>query len=469
MKIDKLRKKHSKLTYKSVDYNLSDTNLTISSHFTLSPDINFHPQVTIHGVSQEQFDSLSSKELTTYAFHIGMAEIFSYWKTAAPEEIVIEAGHLSKKQLKFWHDLLIKGMGEYFYVNKIDFTDKNFVKFSNLPQGKTSNFSSIDNTQDTHLNGTLIPLGGGKDSLVSLELLKKNYNEPLSLFSLNPTQSIKKIIKLNPELPFITATRLIDPKLIELNQKGYLNGHTPFSSYLAFLSVFVARIFKIKYIAISNERSSNEESVIYKDHPVNHQYSKSYQLEKNFQKYASNLLPSPQPFYFSLLRPLYELQIAKIFSEEKTYFKVFKSCNKNQKEDSWCCNCSKCLFAFIILYPFLDEKNMTDIFNINLLNNESLWSTTKELLGYSHQKPLDCVGTHEENLVALFMCYQKQSKDIKRLSKITKMFEKEILPHEDNLEKRSKVLLNSWNNEHSLPAQFDRIIKHVHQSTFKTK
>lgn len=473
MKIDKLRKKHRKLTYKSVDSHFEKSDLIITSHFTLSPDIHFHPQVTIHGVSQEQFDSLSRDELNNYVFHLGMAEVFSYWKAAAPQEIEIKAKAISPDQLTFWQDLLLKGMGEYFYVNQIDFTKKDFIKFTNSSQEDSSTLASnklFNKTSPTgsgiKLSGALIPLGGGKDSLVSLEVLKKEYKEPLSLFALNPLKAVKEIVKLNPELPFVTATRVIDPKLIELNKAGYLNGHTPFSSYLAFLSLFVARLFGLKYICISNERSSNEASVIYKDHPVNHQYSKSFKLEENFQKYVANFLPQPSPFYFSLLRPLYELQIAKIFSKEKTYFKIFKSCNKNQTKNSWCCNCSKCLFAYIILYPFLDEDTMIDIFGVNLLNNQSLWNTTKELLGYSHHKPLDCVGTHEESLIALYLCHQKESKDVKELSKITKLFEKEILPHETNLEKRSKVILESWHSENSLPTEFNKIIKYVHHSTF---
>lgn len=468
MKIDELRKKHQKLIYKSFKITHNNENLTIGSNFLLSPNIEFNPTVTIHGVTEKQLADLSPEQLNLYAFNLGMAEIFSYWKAAAPQEIIIEAGSLSQEQINFWHDLLIQGMGEFFYVNQIDFTGKNFVKITSTGE-KFLRDKEQSHQGGNNLSGVLLPLGGGKDSLVSLEILKENYQENISLFALNPIEAVKEAVKLNPNLPFITATRVIDPKLLELNKKGYLNGHTPFSSYLAFLTVFVARLFKIKYIAISNERSSNEESVIYKDHPVNHQYSKSYQLEENFQKYFSQLPLTEKPFYFSLLRPLYELQIAKLFSQYNSYQLIFKSCNKGQKSNSWCCNCSKCLFAFIILYPFLEEDKMSDIFGINLLDNESLWNTTKELLGYSHQKPLDCVGTHEESLIALYLCYQKQSKHKERLSRITGLFEKEIIPQEKNLAARSQDILQSWNSQHSLPTEFDRMIRYVHQNTFKTQ
>jgi UDP-N-acetyl-alpha-D-muramoyl-L-alanyl-L-glutamate epimerase len=465
MKIDELRKKHQKLIYRGFIIDHKNDDLTITSHFTLTPDIEFNPQVTIHGVSTDKTTNLTQEELYLYAFNLGMAEIFSYWKTAAPQEIIIEAGSLSSEQVDFWHNLLIQGMGEYFYVNQIDFTDPDFVKIDSTREENPLKTTS-NPLKKNHLNGVLIPLGGGKDSLVSLELLKEHYQGKISLFALNPIEAVKEAVKLNSDLPFITATRVIDPKLLELNKKGYLNGHTPFSSYLAFLSVFVARLFSIEYIAISNERSSNEESVIYKNHPINHQYSKSYQLEESFQKYFDKLPLTSKPVYFSLLRPLYELQIAKLFSRKDTYSSIFRSCNKGQKNNSWCCNCSKCLFAFIILYPFLTKEKITSIFSINLLNNEDLWNTTKELLGYSNQKPLDCVGTHEESLAALYLCHQSESKHKESLSKITQMFEKEILPREKNLEARSQKILQSWNDHHSLPTEFDRILKYVHQNNF---
>lgn len=468
MKIDELRQKHQKLIYKSYDYKLENGELTITSHFVLSPEIEFHPTVTIHRVSQEQYAGITQEELNSYAFHLGMAEIYSYWKAAAPQFIEIEAGYLSKKQIDFWHNLLIQGMGEYFYINQIDFTHPDFVKINSTRENDDNNKPN-QQTNNSRLSGTLIPLGGGKDSLVTLEILKKDYPEEISLFALNPIEAVKEVVKLNPEYNFITATRIIDPKLLELNKSGYLNGHTPFSSYLAFLSVFVAQLFGIKYVAVSNENSSNEPSVIYKNHPVNHQYSKSYQLEENFQNYFKELDLQAKPFYFSFLRPLFELQIAKLFSKNKSYLPIFRSCNKGQKTNEWCCNCSKCLFAYIILYPFLSEEEINSIFHINLLNNDSLWDTAKELIGYSNLKPLDCVGTHQESLLALYLCYQKESKDKESLSKITKMFESEVLPNEKNLDSKVNQLLSSWNDHHSLPEQFDRIIKYVHQSNFSTQ
>ncbi len=472
MRIDELRKKHSKISLKKVSHTYEESELTFFADFILEPEIFFRAQVVIHQVPENLYSALSSHALNNYAVHLGLAELFSYWKATAPEEIVIEVAELTSDQLAFWHDLLIKGMGEFFYVNQIDFTKPDFVRFSNPFSSSFVNNSqpseNLEVTSSENLTGCLLPLGGGKDSLVSLELLKNHFREPITIFALNPIEAVKETISLNPDLPVITATRKIDSNLLELNKSGYLNGHTPFSSYLAFLTTIVAQIFGIKYVVLSNERSSNEESVRYLDHPINHQYSKSYELEENFRNYAHQYLPQPSAEYFSFLRPLYELQIAKLFSNSPQYFPIFKSCNRNQKTNSWCGECSKCLFAYIILYPYLDEATMTGIFGINLLNNENLWSIAKELIGYSHQKPLDCVGTHEESLIALYLCYQKDKQYNKTLSKISEKFAKEVLPHEQNLDQRTNEVMIAFNDHHSLPEQFVRILKYVHQETFLT-
>lgn len=475
MQADELRKKHPKITLNQVGHRYENGDLIFWSQFKLEPNLTFHPQVTLHQVPPERYDRLSSQTLENYALQLGLAEVFSYWKAAIPEEIAITAAELDPEQLEFWHDLLIKGMGEFFYVNQINFTRPNFVKFTNhkdlstrlKPTPEPAKTVPLPHSaSESDLSGCLIPLGGGKDSLVSLELLKQHSQESLTLFALDPTEAVKTIFALNPELPILTASRQIDPLLLELNHSGYLNGHTPFSSYLAFLTTTTAQIFGLKNVVLSNERSSNEESVIYLDHPVNHQYSKSYELEENFRNYARAYLPQPTVVYFSFLRPLYELQIAQLFTNSPQYFSVFKSCNRQQRQNRWCGECSKCLFAYLILYPFLSEATMTDIFGINLLNNVDLWSTTKELIGYSHQKPLDCVGTHEESLVALYLCYQKDQQYNKTLSKISEKFAKEVLPREQNLEARATQIFEAWNKHHALPEEFAKILKYVHQETF---
>ena len=71
---------------------------------------------------------IDTKNLDNLIFHLGMAEIPTYWKTTCSPEIIIKAGGLEKSQITWWHNLLIKGMGEFFFKNKINFLKPDFVK-----------------------------------------------------------------------------------------------------------------------------------------------------------------------------------------------------------------------------------------------------------------------------------------------------------------------------------------------------
>jgi len=259
----------------------------------------------------------------------------------------------------------------------------------------------------------------------------------------------------------IVVQRTIDPKLLELNRAGYLNGHTPFSAYLAFLTTLCAALFDSKYIAVSNERSSNEGNVEYLGKAINHQYSKSFDFEKKFRAYSKKYLAEDIE-YFSFLRPLYEIQIARLFSNYPKYFAIFLSCNEAHKTDSgtqkpkraWCCKCSKCLFVFATLYPFIEEKQLIKIFGANLFEDKTLIPLMEELVGERNFKPFECVGTTKESLVALYLALQKHKEDPPVL---LKYFRDNILPKHKNLPKQSESILNSWNDKHSIPPNLHAI------------
>ncbi len=400
MKRSELIKKHQRFIYKSYSIKQTRNKLSISFVFEIEPNIIFKPKIVFLD-SDRHFKNLDKKVLNNLAFYLGLTEIPSYWKSTCSPEIIIEAGKLNSEQIRFWKNLLTKGLGEFFYINKIDFTKKNFVKIINK---SIQDFSHFVYTKKQSKN-TLIPIGGGKDSIVTLETFKKKVKKYNCLL-LNPTKASLRVVKIaGCESPIIIK-RYLDKKLLKLNKQGYLNGHTPFSAYLAFVSVTVAVLYDYSEIALSNEKSASQGNVRFHNHTINHQYSKSIQFERSFNDYSKKYL-AKYINYFSFLRSLNELQIAKLFSKYPKYFSVFRSCNKGSKKDIWCNNCSKCLFAFIILYPFLNKKDLIKIFGENLFEKRSLLKTAKELLGISGHKPFDCVGTYEEVKQALSMAIRK--------------------------------------------------------------
>lgn len=479
--VNKLRTQYKTFTYQDYSWKLLDgNNLKVNFVFTIGEDIVFDPSLTIHNVTQQMIDRLGAEAISNYVFHIGMAELYSYWKTTASPEIIIKSGKLSQEAILFWHKLLLKGMGEFFYTNKIDFTMHDFVTFisdSDNEHAQTTNRDQkphsypIKNTDESSLNSNtkvLVPVGGGKDSVVSLEILKEYFD--VGTFIVSTPQSAQDIINVSniPQEKQIKISRILDPKIFELNTNGFLNGHVPISAYLAFLSIFTADLFGFEYISISNERSSNEGNVWYCDQEVNHQYSKTFEFENDLQKYSSEFLPKGAPLYFSFLRPLYELQIAQIFSQFSDHHPVFRSCNRGQKQNIWCGECSKCLFAWTILFPFLGPDNLTEYFGNNLFENEHLLPIAKELLGLSTNKPFDCVGTHEETIGAFYLSIKYYTQNNKSLPELLTQVNHELKSNpklqngpDSNLdyESRALTILNDWNSENSLPEKFSVILK----------
>lgn len=178
------------------------------------------------------------------------------------------------------------------------------------------------------LKGNLIPVGGGKDSVVSLELLKDMKDDNLC-FVMSPPQAAYDCIEVAGYKDYLLAKRYFDKRMLQMNNEGFLNGHVPFSAILGFIGVLGAALCGKQYIPLSNERSANESTVI--GESFNHQYSKSYEFEEDFNDYVNKYLVANIE-YFSLLRPLYEVEIAEKFSEARQYHQVFRSCNRGKKK-----------------------------------------------------------------------------------------------------------------------------------------
>lgn len=458
MTVDELRSSYPTFQFTSFTYEITQLGLEVVYRYTLGQDHSFNHRVTFNDITQEHIEKLSPSYLETYLFSIGLAEMLNYWKLTASPQIHISAGALSQTQLEWWHNLLIQGMGEYFYVNNINFTEPDFVRFTCeellTPDAPLKTTQNLSENQSPRI---LVPIGGGKDSAVTLSLLGTAFPTATAGFMVNSLASADATLQASSIQSRVDVTRVLDPHLLDLNSQGFLNGHVPISSVLAFMSIFAARLHNYTHIAISNERSSNEGNVFYCDRDINHQYSKTFAFEQSFAQYCQTFLPANTPHYFSFLRPLYELQIAKIFAQFPEYHAVFRSCNRGQKTNSWCGECPKCLFAFSIMLPFLGIQKTTKVFGKDMYADASLYYLAEELLGVGTKKPFECVGTHEETLCAFHLATQVYGTD--PLPPLLAEVQTKILTNETNLDQRTSTILKSWNTEHLMPIQFETVLK----------
>ena len=364
----------------------------------------------------------------------------SYYKTYLPNKFILKKS-LNIEQAKFWNSVYQKGLGEFFYKNKID--PKKIAKFKNKNTGPANNFNL--NIKDRALVG----IGGGKDSIVATELLKK-IKYPITALVIEtqkPNQTVNKLLK-ELDIPSLKIRRLIDTKLLE-DLPQSLNGHIPISTIFAHIGYLCCVLYDYKYFIVGNEYSSNYGNIKYKRSEINHQWSKSLEFEKLFQNYTEKFL-CPDIKYFSLMRPFYEIRIVELFAKYKKYFPYFTSCNKNFRinhkntKNLWCGECAKCVFMFLMLSAFLSKKNLLNIFKQNLFNNKNLLPIFKNVLGFGKLKPFDCVGTFEESQAALYLSKNKFSN-----SYIHKKFLKQIKNPKTNIEKVFKI-----NPINTVPTQF---------------
>jgi len=341
-------------------------------------------------------------------------------------------------------------IGELFFTNNIKTNIEDFMNIQCTNSGNELDYEKIEDLSE----GYIVPIGGGKDSVVTLETLKLNYKTDYCLI-VNPQPVTLKCAEIagfgNHNI--IEVYREIDKNLLDLNSRGFINGHTPFSTMLAFLSYFVAYLVGKKYIALSNESSANESNVV--GEKVNHQYSKSFEFECDFEEYSKKYLKAPVK-YFSFLRPLNELQIAKIFSKHKKYHNVFRSCNvgSKEKEWKWCCKCAKCLFAFIILSPYLYKDEIVSIFGEDMFEAQDLLKIFLELTGNGETKPFDCVGTFEEVNFAISKTIEKIESQGENLPYLLKYYKDnhKLMDTSDDITKR-------YNEENNLSKEQDDILR----------
>lgn len=322
----------------------------------------------------------------------------SYWKLYCPKEIIIESNFLTQEQAEFWNTVYTKGLGEFFYKNKIDFRG-----LINFPYGKQAAFSP---TSFPRKDRTILGLGGGKDSIVVAEFLKQK-NKDFDLFAVG-TAKIQEEVGIAIGKKPIVINRELDSKLFELNKNGAYNGHIPVSAVYAFLGLMAGIFYDYNQIVVGNEKSANYGNVEYLGEMINHQWSKSEEFEKLFNNYLQKFV-TKDVSYSSPLRNMNELEVVREFVKYPQYFKVFSSCNNNFKilrfaqDDNkrWCGKCPKCLFVFISLAAFLSKEKVLGIFGQNLFDDKSLIPLFEELIGVRNFKPFECVGTPEEVKLAL--------------------------------------------------------------------
>ncbi len=316
----------------------------------------------------------------------------SYYKALVPKTIV--ANHVDADLAALAGDVYRLGLGEFAYQNRIQL-DPRFAITATAADADTLMLESR----------ALVAMGGGKDSLVSVEALKAAGIAACAVW-IGQSELIEATGKA-AGLPLLNIERKVDPALFALNQQGALNGHVPVTAINSAILAVAALWYGYDQIVFSNEASANSATLNTDGVDVNHQWSKSFAFEQKFASYLREHVARDLRYY-SLLRGYRELAIAKAFAVETRYDAVFSSCNRNFKilgakpTQRWCGVCPKCHFVFLALAPFLAKPRLLSIFGRNLLDDSEQaagFDALMELDG-AH-KPFECVGEAQESRAAM--------------------------------------------------------------------
>lgn len=318
----------------------------------------------------------------------------SYFKAAIPRHLVCETGAPPPAAERLLAALYSEGLGEFAVVNRLTrLPDPQF------PRG----VDSPNHNEPSPPTSLLVPVGGGKDSAVAVEIARHSGLETY-LFSVGDALPISATANV-AGLPRHLVRRTIDPRLLELNRSGALNGHVPVTAIVSCVALLTAATQGIDAVLMANERSASAGNFVWNGVEINHQFSKSRHAERLLADAVAEIEDAPQ--IFSILRPASELAIARAFANLDQYHPVFTSCNRvfqlnpEERLGSWCCDCDKCRFVFLILAPFVTPEQLTAIFGADLLADPAQYDGFALLTATGGDKPFECVGEVEECVAAI--------------------------------------------------------------------
>jgi UDP-N-acetyl-alpha-D-muramoyl-L-alanyl-L-glutamate epimerase len=354
----------------------------------------------------------------------------SYYKTAAPPVIDLGPTALTKAELAFLREFYLQGLGEFAYRNDLDLTSLR-IKAVLTPGGTTpprpppllGGPIPPDHPWEglpappSRPGRALIPFGGGIDSIVVVERIRRLADAALFVVS-RPGDRFAAIEEpaAVTGLPVVRAEREIDPQLLRSAELGFLNGHVPVTGILSAIAVLAAVLTDRDAVVMSNEWSASIPTLEDRGRPVNHQYSKSADFEAAFRGVLAET-GAPLPEYFSWLRDRTELWVGEKFAALEPYHASFRSCNKAfyaeraRRLDHWCGECDKCCFIDLILAPFLPADALRRIFKQagEPLDHPELAGKFRALLG-AGAKPFECVGEVSECRAAVLLAARRDDR-----------------------------------------------------------
>lgn len=388
--------------FRFVAVEIDEAAAAVTLRYALDDAVAFAEIVRFEGVAWPA-DPARREALRRLAGLLHLLAGVSYYKTAAPPAMVVEpaagwtGGGLSPRLRALLQDVYTLGLGEFAYTNQLDVRER--VAFP-----VAVDEAAVDAVALPVSGRTLVPIGGGKDSVVALELIERAGRDAVC-FSVGRATPIVRCVEASGR-PHAVALRSLSPNIGELNAAGALNGHVPVTAVVSTIALMTAVLHGADAVAMANERSASEGNLVWNGLEVNHQWSKGVAFERAFRELLETEVATGLD-YRSVLRPASELAIARAFSRLERYHPHFTSCNAvfrldpARRRSNWCGNCPKCRFVYLALAPWLEPPALRAIFGVDMLDDLEQYDGFSDLAGLREHKPFECVGEEAESLAAM--------------------------------------------------------------------
>ena len=317
---------------------------------------------------------------------LALAASVSYLKATLPARIEVarDAGPAALAMLRA---LLTDGLAELALRAGLGPLDDAFA----LPAAAARATPADTTVRD----GTLVTVGGGKDSALTLALASRHDPDALAV-AVNPRAPMERTAAW-AGVGLVRIERRLDRTLLDLNARGAINGHVPITAIVTSAAAVAAAMLGRGTVLVSNERSADAATREVDGWRVNHQYSKTSAFERLLGAALDEA--GARTRVVSLLRPLSELAIARGVAREVGLVAQVTSCNAafalDGPGDGWCGRCDKCRFVQLALAPFSDRDRLVADLGFDALDDPAQVDAFTTMLDAA-TKPFECVGTVEE-------------------------------------------------------------------------
>jgi hypothetical protein len=327
---------------------------------------------------------------------LAAVDALSYWKAAASPRLCFD--FVLPGSLDWWQRFVAGGMAEFLWQNGLD-PDW-------LPALDATGFEPLPEASEASDDDALLLHSGGKDSIVSGLLLAAT-GRRVRPVTYQPTAEATAVVAASAPpggwaAPPATIGRGFDRQLLDLNAAGHLNGHTPYSAWLAVAAAAAAELAGAGRVAAGNSASDDEANITGTwrgdEWSVNHQWSKSAAFEVAWAELAGDGAGGRR--YASPLRPMLELAVvAGIVATDPPGTRHALSCNRSAKAGrpgEWCGRCPKCAWMAVAIGALAGRDAAVARLRVDVMADPANGPLVAQMCGRRGPIPFECAGLPAE-------------------------------------------------------------------------